>query len=66
VTKMSKVHSGEFLTLDMDVWKPVFQERGADKGKNPIVAPNGTIYIGKDFAGCEVRAFRKETMGGAD
>jgi len=52
-------YTGEFVTLDTSIWLPVLQERGTNKGKNPVVSPNGTIYIGREFAGVEVRAFRK-------
>lgn len=52
-------YTGEFVTLDMGKWLPVWQERGPDKGKNPVVSANGTIYVGREFAGMEVKAFVK-------
>ena len=52
-------YTGEFTTLDLSVWIPIVQERGPDKGKNPVVSANGTVYVGREYAGVEVRAFRK-------
>lgn len=59
-------YTGEFTTLDLSVWIPIFQERGPDKGKNPVVSVNGTIYVGREFAGMEVKAFRKLVKKEAD
>lgn len=52
-------YTGEFITLDTSKWISVWQERGHDKGKNPVVSANGTVYVGREFAGVEVRVFIK-------
>lgn len=56
---MTDEYTGEFTTLDLSLWIPITQERGPDKGKNPTVSANGTIYIGREYAGGEIKAFRK-------
>lgn len=52
--------TGEYHQLDLDVWEAVKQAQGIDKGKNPIVMKNGTVFVGKLRAGEEVRVFVKK------
>jgi|NGEPerStandDraft_4_1074533.scaffolds.fasta_scaffold20606_1 hypothetical protein len=48
---------GEFYMLDLSEWEPVKQHQGKDKGMNPTVNKNGSVFISKNREGEEVRVF---------
>ena len=41
----------------MSVWKPLKSQRGENRGDNPIVSDSGTISVGRNRAGEDVRVF---------
>jgi len=57
--------TGEYYQLDLDIWEPVKQLQGKDKGMYPTVNKNGSVFVSKNREGEEVRVFvlRKNWSG---
>jgi hypothetical protein len=54
---MTDEKKGEYYSLDLDVWEPVTQAKGKNRGEHPVITRNGTVYVDRNRVGEDVRVF---------
>jgi len=60
---MCNENSGEYLSFDLNEWELVKIAKGANKGDNPIITNNGTVYVDRTRTGEDVRVLiRKQKI----